>query len=368
VTTGPLRRLSPTRLTDLLACPLRVKHSLSPAGDQDAETKAGPQAPHAALGTICHAVLERLCLDGGLADPEAFSRAWDNSLAEHSAADAGQDLRTLPELVLTKVRLRRAIERIAVLVDDAPGELKPELDLVSHDERLHGRLDLAVRGPNRWIADLKTGRIRPTPHDRVNPIYIRQLQLYAYLEAEASDVWPTQAWLITLQGRDHVIDLDPASCTDVVERALGTLDDFNRDFPNVRAVPAGKNCSWCVHLARCPEPWKASTDWGDSQAALLSITRVRHGAGAAWIDADVVAGTLEASTVSIRRVDLADHPAALDVKTADRVAAVGLHKTDAADTWQLRRTSRLVPFAPEVASSTGSRGDDGQLHSPRFRT
>jgi hypothetical protein len=344
VTTGPLRRLSPTRLTDLLACQLRVKHSLSGARDQDVEAKSSTQTLHAALGDVCHEVLERMCLDGGLADPEAISRAWDDSLAKHSAADAGQDLRTWPELALTKVRLRRAIERIGALVDDAPGELKPELDLISNDGRLHGRLDLAVRGPNPWIADLKTGRIRPTPEDPVSPTYIRQLQLYAYLEAEASDIWPTHAWLITLQGSDHVVDLDPASCTDVVQRALDTLDEFNRDFPNVRAVPAGKNCSWCVHLARCPEPWTASTDWGDSHAALLSVTRVRHGSGAAWVDAEAIAGTLKSSTVSLRRVDLHDHPAARDLKAGDRVFVVGLHKMDAADTWQLRRTSRLERF------------------------
>ena len=350
MTTGPLQRLSPTRLTDLLACQLRVKHSLSAGRDGDAQTKAGPQALHAALGNVCHDVLEQICLDDDLANPEVFSRAWNDSLAEHSGGDAGQVLLTWPELALTKVRLRRAIERIAALVDEAPGELKPELDLVSDDGRLHGRLDLAVRGPSPWIADLKTGRIRPTPEDPVSPTHIRQLQLYAYLEAEASGMWPTHAWLITLQGRDHVVDIDPAVSSAVVERALDAFDDFNRDYPNVRAAPAGENCSWCVHVSLCPEPWSADTDWGDSHAALLAINRVRHGSGAAWIDAEVLAGTLEASTVSLRRVDLDDHPVARDLNAGDRVVVVGLHRMDAADTWQLRRTSRLVRFVPVVDS------------------
>ena len=350
MTTGPLRRLSPTRLTDLLACQLRVKHSLSGGSDGDAETRAGPQAFHAALGTVCHEVLERICLDGDLANPEVFSRAWNDSLAEHSGGDADQVLLTWPELALTKVRLRRALARIAALVDEAPGELKPELELDSADGRLRGRLDLAVRGPNPWIADLKTGRIRPTPEDPVSPTHIRQLQLYAYLEAEASGTWPTQAWLITLQGRDHVVDIDPAVSRAVVDTALDALDDFNRDYPNISAAPGGDNCSWCVHLPLCPEPWSADTDWGDSHAALLAIIRVRHGSGAAWIDAEVLAGTLEASIVSLRRVDLDDHPAARDLNAGERVVVVGLHRMDAPDTWELRRTSRLVRYVRAVSS------------------
>lgn len=348
MTTEPLRRLSPTRLTDLIACQLRVKYSLSAARDQEAEVKPGSQALHATLGNVCHDVLELICLDGDLANPEVFSRAWNESLTKHAGGDAGQVLLNWPELALTKVRLHRAIDRIAALVDDTPGELKPELELVSDDGRLHGRLDLAVRGANPWIADLKTGRIRSAPEDPVSPTHIRQLQLYAYLEAEASGIWPTHAWLVTLQGRDHVIDIDPASCTDVVERALDTLDDFNRNFPNVRAVPAGGNCSRCVHLARCPEPWNVNMEWDDSHAALLSVTRVRHGAGAAWIDAEAIAGTLESSTVSLRRVDLDDHPVARVLQVGDRAVVVGLHRLEAADSWQLGKASRIVRFLPSV--------------------
>jgi RecB family exonuclease len=346
VTTGPLRRLSPTRLTDLLACQLRVKHSLAAVFKDETEVHSGPRAGHAALGNVCHDVLHRLVLTDGLANAEAFGPAWTDALAHHSTAQANGELLSLPELPLAKIRLRRAIERIAALVTATPGELKAELDLISDDGRFHGRLDLAVRGPNPWIADLKTGRIRPTPQAPVSPAHIRQLELYAYLEAEATGIWPTHAWLITLQGRDHVVELDPANCRAVVNRAGDTLDSFNRDYPDVPAAPDGENCYWCVHLARCQEPWEADTDWGDSHASLLSVTRVRHGAGAAWVDAEVLAGTVDTSKVSLRRVDLDDHPVARSLKAGDRVVVMGLHWMETADTWHLRRTSRLVRFVP----------------------
>ena len=153
-----------------------------------------------------------------------------------------------------------------------------------------------------------------------------------------------------------MVDLDPASCRAVVDRARDTLDAFNRDYPNVRAAPSGENCSRCVHLARCPEPWSAETDWGDSHAALLSIVRLRHGSGAAWIDAEVLAGTVDVSTVSLRRVDLDDHPVARGLGAGDRVAVTGLHSSDTTDVWQLRKASRLVRFVP----ADETKGDAGK--------
>ena len=182
MSTKPLR-MSPSRLADALACPGRVRGGTEVARGL---STSGSTSPSARVGLICHRAFELF-----FSSSEALDKAWKTAVAEQQEAPSRDcDPESLsnalqPELLrMQYLRLERAIHRVTdrLVPGDSPF---PEKPLQSRDGQLVGTADLVVSGRSHWIADLKTGRISD-PDGGARPEYVRQLMLYAYMEAEQS--------------------------------------------------------------------------------------------------------------------------------------------------------------------------------------
>ena len=61
--------------------------------------------------------------------------------------------------------------------------------------------------------------------------YLRQLQLYAYLEHEATGSWPSSGHLLPFTGSAVEANVSSEECVRIASEAEKLLDDFNETVP-----------------------------------------------------------------------------------------------------------------------------------------
>lgn len=170
------RGLSPTALTDLLACPLNFvfRHGWGIPMD----TAASPALADNELGTLVHAAFETLYTPfvGRAIDPAALQKALPEVLrtldgrlppglnaAEGPASlQVGMAAQAIERAVLHEVAALQKGGRITLvgLETTLSGELPAAVHGQDHPVRLHGRLDrIEVRDGHVHLVDLKTGRV-----------------------------------------------------------------------------------------------------------------------------------------------------------------------------------------------------------------
>jgi PD-(D/E)XK nuclease superfamily len=250
---APIERLSPTSFEILHECKLRFAFGQHPS------TRAFTGTPATRLGTVCHNVLDEAVQRQILQLDDWRSRIeqlWDTKLTELARRDGLSDDPTRwPGYQLKRARLFQVAGRIREFLDALPteAEVLTEQPLSAQDGRLYGRPDLIIRSTQRHqIIDYKSGGVLDRETKQPREAYARQLQLYAFLEHEASGSWPTSAHLFPLQGASVEIDIEPERCSELAAEALNELDAYNTAVPlTPQASPTPAHCRWCSHTTAC---------------------------------------------------------------------------------------------------------------------
>lgn len=242
-------RLSPSRAADFKACPQLYKF-------RAVDRRTEPEDPYSALGSLVHAVLERL-----LAEP-AESRTSDRAL--QFLQEAWDQISGVPEFDLTLFGdgsewLARANTLLGNYFDlEDPTSIDPR-ELEWRVEHLAGRMSLRgiidrveIDSDGEWIlTDYKTGQ---SPSERASFGSFFALRFYALLCWRAFGKLPKQLRLVHLR-KPEVITLVPtAQMLEGLERQMVALGSaITRAFAENDFRPRpGPLCNWCPHKRVCP--------------------------------------------------------------------------------------------------------------------
>lgn len=327
-----LPRISPTGYEVLRGCRLRMAFGQRHAGASFHRT------PAMRLGDVCHHVLDDAVRTRALLSPEWKEEVrllWETyAEAEEQSAEAEgahEPVARWPGYQLKRARLfqvaGRVRELIAALPEDA--EVLTEAPLSAFEGRLFGRADLVIRGETvRRLIDYKSGSVIDRESLEPRESYVRQLQLYAFLERESSGAWPTSAHLLPLHGPPVEIAIDAATCTAVAADAIASLEMFNAAAPGEQpASPARATCGYCQYAAGCYAFWSVC-DGSWAPDVLAASGRVERAfttpLGGVSLRLAVEKGSLEADAITVSGIDPALHPAALAADVGSELAAVRL--------------------------------------------
>lgn len=342
--------LSPTAFEVMRSCRLRTAFRAQPGGDQ--ATRTAPQA----LGDLCHAVLERLVETRSILDSDWADQA---DVAWH---ELGQDLavqvqegrhettlsgpvETWPGQRMKRARLRKAAGRLHELLAPvaAQAELVTEEPLRASAWPLRGRPDLIVRLPqDTWIVDYKSGGVLDTegiPRDS----YVRQLELYALLEADASGRWPSCGILVPLNGQRVVVAIEERVARDLAEEAARLLADYNARAPAPQpGSPSPQICRFCPYSPSCPSFWAAYDEsWVEELRALRGLVRRcdRATSGSVTLLLEVE----ETGELTwVQDLSTGEHPAAATLQPGQALALTGLREEEPGRAWSLPPWGRLA--------------------------
>lgn len=335
------------------SCRLRAAFARSSDGRSGA-----PTAPQL-LGTISHAVLEALTETRAIIQPHwelELEALWSRATSDAVGRIAGTSdaaPKTWDGYAIKLARLRKAARRLhEVLAPLGPdAELLTEQSLVAADGRIRGRPDLIARAPGvHWLLDYKTGAVLSRDSREPRESYVRQLRLYAYLQAETTGEWPDRAFLVPLQGSVVEVDIDRTQCIDLARDALKLLEAFNAHAPKPQPPsPAPETCRWCPYAAKCPAFWKHCDEaWAPTVLAtagrISAVTRPRLGGVSLTVDAQ--AGSLTQTATSVRAVSAEDHPAVADLRAGQEVAFVGLRRDRDTEAFILPESGRAWAWSP----------------------
>ena len=327
-----LRRVSPSGYEVLRSCRLRMAFGQRHAGAGFRRT------PAMRLGDVCHHVLDDAVRTQALLLPEWKENVralWEtHAEAEEQAAQAdgeNEPAGRWPGYQLKRARLFQVAgqvrELIAALPEDA--EVLTEAALSAFEGRLFGRADLVIRAENAGrIIDYKSGSIIDRESLQPRESYVRQLQLYAFLERETAGAWPKSAHLFPLHGPPVEIAIEAAACTAVAAQAIASLELFNSSAPGEQpASPALETCGYCQYAAGCYAFWRAcDRSWlPDLVAACGRVERIfTTPLGGVTVQLAIEKGSLEGDTITLSGIDPAIHPAALTATVGSELAAARL--------------------------------------------
>jgi RecB family exonuclease len=325
-----IRRLSPTSFEVLRECPLRFSY-----GQQG--TGTGQGSPAAFLGTVCHNVLDRAVKDKLLLTESwksEIDRLWqievDAGRANRAESGSPNDPARWPGYQLKRARLFQVAGRVRALLGDLPAscEVLTEVSLESGDGLLYGRADLVIRGDRHQIIDYKSGGVLDRETSMPREAYVRQLQLYAYLEQQTSGSWPTSAHLFPLQGAPVEIDVESSVSAALAAEAREALAAYNAIAPGVqRAEPTPEHCRWCSASSICPAFWAACDEsWAPAMSAVAgAVTRAfETKLGGVTIYVEPEAGSLGRDPVAIKNISADALNGAVEIGVGERVAVCGL--------------------------------------------
>jgi CRISPR/Cas system-associated exonuclease Cas4 (RecB family) len=321
----PLERLSPSRYQDLLVCPLRVAHAQAGGGK-------GPKSDPQIVGEAAHAVLQELVETRALLEPD-----WRSRIAPAFEAQLGRFERSVKDVGgarLARARLATVAERVKQLLTEAgaDADVLCEEELEALGARLHGVVDLIINASeSHLVVDYKTGAALEESGE-ADPKYLRQLQLYAVLERERSDSWPSRALLVPFGGSPLEVEVDPEECSALGKDLVRRLEEWNDAVGSVpEARPSPDNCRFCSYAGRCEALWSDIDEaWSDQLIAVAGVV--------AWAQTSAAGGVtaqLHSSDGSrIGGVIVQQLPAEPPLAAGDVIRLVGLRED---------RDGRLLP-------------------------
>jgi RecB family exonuclease len=298
--------------------------------------------PAARLGTVCHSVLDKAVREGWLetdAWRQLVEEQWDREVAaEHDRGQAADHLGEpgkWPGYQLKRARLFQVANRLRDFLDDLPvgAEVLTEEPLSTDDGLLFGRVDLIIRTAERHqIIDYKSGGVLDRETNLPREAYVRQLQLYAFLEHASSGSWPSSAHLFPLKGAPIEIDIEADRCAALAADALAALRAYNDLVPTSQpASPTPAICQWCSAATVCAPFWDScDATWASAiQAVAGVVSRVFvTPLGGVTLHLEAVTGSLGVQRVVIKNVDPVIFADASAVSEGDEVAATGLRVDD----------------------------------------
>ena len=242
----------PGRLAKLLACSLQV------AFDQGVgDVRGGPASPSALVGTAIHRCIELLIGDRNL----TVEQAWTNACDE--MCSSGPDPREAPPARRAVLRLQKRFPDLKALVDGHESTSDPllEEELQSSDGLFQGQPDIVLIGRRTTIIDYKTGTA--TADGTVNPDYVNQLLLYAWLVADVLSTDQVDACLFSLRDGLIHVDVSPERRQEWASTAKESIRQFEGAVPGPQpGNPSDTACEWCNHVLDCDDVWAAFEEGG----------------------------------------------------------------------------------------------------------
>jgi CRISPR/Cas system-associated exonuclease Cas4 (RecB family) len=291
----PLSSVSPSRFNDLAECALRVTFKQHAAL---AATKSDPQL----IGDSLHGALAACIKSGEFARADIARLVEARFLGELEKEAPGREVRGTR---VAAARLKKIVARVVDLVAEAgPGAVAlSEEPLAARGDALQGVVDLIIESERlHVIVDYKTGRATDDEGE-ITPHFQIQVQLYAVLEHERSGRWPERAILLRFGGPPLSIDVDPADCEIVADRAVDALAAYNALIGTVPPASASEaTCRYCSYAPRCPAFWDAiSPSWVRGAVRGRVAWAERSAAGGLTVALTDSTGSYE-GTVVIRRL------------------------------------------------------------------
>jgi hypothetical protein len=290
------------------------------------------------LGLVCHSVLGAAATGCfGPADNEAewraaFEQEWARLIDELRPQNPFPPDRW-PGFNTRKVAARRLALGVSQEADSG-ALLLPEHALALPGGDLRGRADLIVRKPVHEIRDYKSGPVtgfNGAPREE----YVRQLLLYALMEAHEANSWPDTVVLVPFRGPQVRIEMSEchAQAEAAADEAVNALRSYNTAVDSATdpfsiASPAPSACGYCEHAGRCGPFWASASDvWVDegvvAAAGLLREMRAAQNGGVA-LDIQVAAGSLPGPTLIVTPLDPADFLGITEIPTGASLGFTGL--------------------------------------------
>jgi len=330
--------LSPSSYEEMKACRLRYALRHNPGGGARFGT------PATMLGQLCHGVAQRLIDEGlipGTQWLQRFDQVWAEAVRDLDIGPNDRAAELWPGYALKKVELRRALAELTEILtsDGVPDAIQTELALKSTSGLMRGRLDVLFRGAGRWhVLDLKTGRIDSDNDPSLRSSYRRQVQLYAYLVAQQTGEWPSEAVVLPLEGAAVHVAIDPNACELIAGQAQALLDAYNASSPAAQpATVASGTCPSCPVAALCPAFW---SDWKPEYAPdliayrgeVVGVYRAINGRTAVRL---AVLGS-DGLEIFIQGLDEVVHPSVRNLELGELLSAVGLKPAGAPNRFWLK--------------------------------
>ena len=340
-----LERVSPSLFHDLGACALRV------AFQRQRHELPGLVSAAAVMGTLCHAVLETMVVTGAFRTAEwaeHLQQLWQVRVAaaEQSYPLLGPSA-SWPGFQIKRARLRTLLARLRVLLGDIRSEeILTEVELCSQDGRLFGRADLVVRSDVRLVIDYKTGGVMDITSGLPRQAYREQMQLYAYLEAQTTGIWPSRAVLMPLDSEPVDVDVNQPECEALADQGRALLAAYNSRVPGAQPPNVQPStCTWCDFAVSCGAFWQvADSEWPGPARSVTGIVRHvwRSALGDVTLGIQADGGTVEAGDVTVRGLNAAALPAVLDLQEEQCVCLTCLRSEPDRGTLRASAATRLL--------------------------
>ncbi len=335
----------------LRQCPLRVMFSKSKDLHQYVLG-----SPFAWLGTIYHEVLEQAWIIeiGSDAPDVQANQIWDDAVSEIMPEILAHPLRrrfSIPEkwpkyylsksiavLKAKEVLLRRQEGSRSAGKSTRANAYGREKMLRAREGKLIGAPDVFI-GDDIW--DYKTGSVvNPDAPGEAKDTYARQLKLYGYLVGENYGHQERVGHLVPMAGQEIAMSLKPEECEQEADRALTVLREVDEscrtcDSVGMLASPAPEVCAYCCYKLVCDAYWgSVDSDYVDGQyqhsvkGIAVAPPQVTHGGKALSLSIEVVSGTIDSESVTVRPLSDEVHSGVAGIKAGDAVRIEGLRKRE----------------------------------------
>ena len=306
-----LGRISPSRYTRLLGCPLRELLAASKK-----IRPLSPSVPSAKVGVAIHSLVEK----AGKGDLDGFSQldilsAWEGIIGaieqEMNSNDLDRHLVPLKRNMIDyEVKMRRACLFAAKLTETRNAPLPssfPELQrrkvggeiwVQNLSGSVGGYIDLVRSGPDGLsLVDYKTGAMVSPDDGQIKEEYDIQMKLYAALYHEQEGIWPAKLLLEGLGGESAEVQFTHDDCMRLLRSAEASISELNtylerscqsfHDLMGRMAKASSKECRYCQWRPGCASYWNHVAtkqvddgEWPCDVAGSVQETRtLRNGMG-----------------------------------------------------------------------------------------
>lgn len=312
----PLEYITPSIIAALSNCFLQAAFRAN-------TTYTTFQPPAVRLGTVCHALLERVA-SGALVGlrPDSWQDGlegiWQEEISKQESAllDSEQEkhfgrAETWPKYALQKARVFLRAEKLLtyqyerIQRGQQHSRSTSERPYEAYDGRLRGRADVVYESSQGVeLVDYKTGKIYDedeTGDSTIKELYRQQLYLYAAMHRDCTNVWPVLGHIVPLTGQPVTIDIDPLEAERIVQSAMRQMEQFNERISQVKqytelATPSIASCCYCSYKVYCPSFWQYSFEpstWGSTAHLDVVVREIsQQPRGASTLLLQIIGGTL----------------------------------------------------------------------------
>ena len=272
-----LNSTSPSSFNQMKTCNLRIAFA------NDTQYKnAKKVALIPILGTVSHAMIEEVFLgkfDGCENVDILLRNRWDELISEEVTKFPSTLLKAPPKPTRWPYYNKRRLEAFSKclsLIDQKGSEVTKEEGQLgevepwysSHDGLLRGRIDRVLSGFDGDITliDYKTGQIKGDANcsNDLNPNYLHQMQIYAFMYHETNGVWPSNLIIESVEGESVTIQVVEKDCEETANDAVELLLQYNESVQggSIEASPGIDACRWCDYKGVCDDFFATATpEW-----------------------------------------------------------------------------------------------------------